>query len=203
MGAFSPVPEVGDALLDEVATSIIGPALDELAARRAPFVGVLYAGLMLTDRGPVVIEFNSRLGDPEAQVLLPLLRFDLVDAMWRALDGGLADWHPDAPAGAAVCVVIASAGYPGRPEVGRPIDGLAETAAEPARLLFHAGTRQDGGRWTTSGGRVVGVTGLGATLEQARANAYAGVDAISFEGAQWRSDIAAPVARAATLVGSA
>jgi phosphoribosylamine--glycine ligase len=204
MGAFSPVPDVDDALLDEVGASIIGPALDELAARGTPFVGFLYAGLMLTDRGPVVIEFNSRLGDPEAQVLLPRLRFDLVDAMCRVFDGSLADWQPAAPEGAAVCVVLASSGYPGRPEVGRSVGGLTDVAAaDPGRLLFHAGTRQDGGGWMTSGGRVLGVTGLGMTLEQARANAYAGVDAISFEGAQWRSDIAAHVGRAATLVGSA
>jgi phosphoribosylamine--glycine ligase len=203
MGAFSPVPDVDDALLARVGSSIIGPVLDELAARGTPFVGFLYAGLMLTDRGPVVIEFNSRLGDPEAQVLLPLLRFDLVEAMSRALDGGLGDWQPDAPEGAAVCVVLASAGYPGRPEVARQIDGLAAAAAEPGTLLFHAGTRRDEERWVTTGGRVLGVTGIGATLDDALPRAYAGVEAISFEGAQWRTDIASHVVRAASLVASA
>lgn len=203
MGAFSPVPGVDEVVLERIAATILAPVLTELAARGAPFTGFLYAGLMLTLRGPVVIEFNSRLGDPEAQVLLPLLRFDLVDAMSRALDDGLDDWRPDAAEGAAVCVVLASAGYPGRPEVGRPIDGLAEAAADPATLVFHAGTRRDGEGWTTAGGRVVGVTGAAHDLEEARVRAYAGVDAISFEGAQWRSDIAADVVRASTLVGSA
>jgi phosphoribosylamine--glycine ligase len=194
---------VDDALLERVRASIIGPVLDELDARGTPFVGFLYAGLMLTDRGPVVIEFNSRLGDPEAQVLLPLLRFDLVEAMSRALDGGLGAWQPDAPEGAAVCVVLASAGYPGRPEVARQIDGLAAAAAKPGTLLFHAGTRRDGEHWGTAGGRVLGVTGIGATLDEALPRAYAGVEAISFEGAQWRTDIASLVVRAASLAGSA
>jgi phosphoribosylamine--glycine ligase len=159
----------------------------------------------------MVIEYNSRLGDPEAQVLLPLLRFDLVTAVSRALDGDLAGWQPDEPSGAAVCVVLASEGYPGRPVTGRFIDGLAEAGdpADPAAevdprvLLFHAGTRRQEGQWLTAGGRVLGVTGLGATLDEARERAYAATRGISFEGATWRLDIAAGAvssARIATVV---
>jgi phosphoribosylamine--glycine ligase len=202
MGAFSPVPGVDDALVTLIGARIVAPVLAELADRGTPFVGFLYAGLMLTDRGPVVIEFNSRLGDPEAQALLPLLRIDLVEAMSRALDGGLADWQPDAPEGAAVCVVLASAGYPSRSETGRLIEGLAETAALPGVLVFHAGTQRKSDRWLTSGGRVLSVTGVGVTLDEARERAYGGLQGLHVEGAHWRSDVASGViSRAAIASG--
>lgn len=196
MGAFTPVPGVDAPLLDQVRTTILEPVLAELQARGCPFVGFLYAGLMLTAQGPMVIEFNSRLGDPEAQVLLPVQRFDFVAAMTRALDGDLAGWQPDEPVGSAVCVVLASAGYPGPYETGRPIEGLTDAGpdADCAVLVFHAGTRRVEGRWLTAGGRVLGVTGLGATLGEARDRAYTAARGIHFEGAVWRSDIAAGVA---------
>jgi phosphoribosylamine--glycine ligase len=190
MGAFTPVPGVDGDLLSLVRATILEPVLAELRARGCPYVGFLYAGLMLSSRGPMVIEFNSRLGDPEAQVLLPLLRFDLAEAMTRALDGHLEGWQPEGPAGAAVCVVLASEGYPGRTEVGRRIGGLADAESDPDVLVFHAGTRREGDGWLTAGGRVLGVTGLGETLEEARERAYERVQGIHFEGAVWRSDIA-------------
>jgi phosphoribosylamine--glycine ligase len=189
-------------LLEDVRATILEPVLAELQARGCPFVGFLYAGLMLTARGPVVIEFNSRLGDPEAQVILPLLRFDLVAAMGRALRGELSSWRPEASDGAAVCVVLASEGYPGRPFIGRAIEGLDAAPARGGTLIFHAGTRHEDGRWLTAAGRVLSVTGLGATLDEARERAYDAVHEIDFEGAVWRRDIAAIAAASAVGVAS-
>jgi phosphoribosylamine--glycine ligase len=189
MGAYVPVPEVDEALIDEVGRRILAPTLAELRRRGRPFVGFLYAGLMLTARGPMVIELNARLGDPEAQALMPLLPFDLVSAIEAAIDGRLSGATLGLPTGAAVCVVMASRGYPGAYETGFAIYGL-DRAGEDA-LVFHAGTRRDAGRWLTAGGRVLGITGLGASLPDARARAYAAVESISFEGAIHRTDIAA------------
>jgi phosphoribosylamine--glycine ligase len=143
---------------------------------------------MLTERGPVVIEFNARMGDPEAQVVLPLLRFDLVEAMQAAVEGRLADLALPRPEGAATCVVLASGGYPGSYETGLPISGIDETG--PDTLVFHAGTRRDGGQMLTAGGRVLAVTGLGSDIDEATRRAYEGADHIHFENAVRRSDIA-------------
>jgi phosphoribosylamine--glycine ligase len=189
MGAFTPPADLSPELLGQIDARILRPTLAELGRRGSPFVGFLYAGLMLTANGPMVIEFNCRMGDPEAQVILPLLRFDLVAAMEAAIDGRLADLELPATEGAAVCVVLASGGYPGRYVTGLSIDGL--DAATPDTLVFHAGTRLEDGRHLTTGGRVLGVTGLGATVPEARARAYARADQISFEGAVRRGDIAA------------
>jgi phosphoribosylamine--glycine ligase len=192
MGAYTPVPDVDEDTLAWIEAHILVPVLAELRGRGHPFVGFLYAGLMLTDDGPKVIEFNSRMGDPEAQVLLPLLRFDLVEAMRRAIDGELAGWTAGPASGAAVCVVLASGGYPGRYEVDRPIHGLDRVP--PGTFVFHAGTRHVDGRWLTAGGRVLGVTGTGATLAEARERAYAGARRIDFEGLAMRQDIAVGIA---------
>jgi phosphoribosylamine--glycine ligase len=188
MGAYTPLADMSAALLAEIEERIIAPVLVEMARRGCPFTGFLYAGLMLTTDGPLVIEFNARMGDPEAQVLLPLLGFDLVTAMDAAIDGRLASLELPEPTGAAVCVVLASDGYPGRYETGRSIEGLDRPS--PDTLIFHAGTRFDDAHYVTSGGRVLGVTGTGATITEARARAYAGVDQIHFEGAVHRTDIA-------------
>jgi phosphoribosylamine--glycine ligase len=188
MGAFAPVPDMDAATLAGIEEGILGPVLAELRRRGQPFVGFLYAGLMLTADGPRVIEFNARMGDPEAQVLLPLLGFDLVAAMQLAVSGQLAGWQPAPPSDAAVCVVLASAGYPGSYEVGKAIDGLE--AVDGHTLVFHAGTRREAERWLTAGGRVLGVTGLGATLREARERAYARAADIRFEGLVMRTDIA-------------
>jgi len=189
VGAYSPVADADDALLQEVADRIIGPTLQAAADAGGPFTGVLYAGLMLTASGPVVIEFNIRFGDPEAQVILPTMRGDLVAAMLAAIDGDVSrvDLVPDGSA--AVCVVLASGGYPGSYETGRKIEGL--DALPPGALAFHAGTETRGDGLFTAGGRVLGIVGTGPDVPAARANAYAAVDEVTFQECQWRSDIAA------------
>ena len=189
MGAYTPVADLTPALQQRIEADILAPTLAEMRGRGAAFVGFLYAGLMLTDAGPVVIEFNSRMGDPEAQVLLPLLQFDLVEAMSAAISGELATLAPTSAAGAAVCVVMASAGYPGSYATGHSIEGLGSVV--PDCLVFHAGSTRDGERWLTAGGRVLAVCGLGDTVGEARERAYAGVATVRFDGAMWRSDIAA------------
>ena len=192
MGAYTPLADVSPDLLADIEARILRPTLAELARRGSPFVGFLYAGLMLTANGPVVIEFNSRMGDPEAQVLMPLLDFDLVAAMEAAIDGRLADVELSPAAGAAVCVVLASGGYPGSYATGLPISGL--DAVTPDTLVFHAGTRLEDARLVTAGGRVLAVTGTGATVAEARIRAYARADQIDFDGAVRRNDIAATAA---------
>ena len=189
MGAYAPVPGLDRHILADLEARVFAPVIAELRRRGCPFVGFLYAGLMLTADGPRVIEFNSRMGDPEAQVLLPLIGFDLVEAMERAIDGRLSDFSPPSPTGAAVCVVLASGGYPGRYPVDRPIEGLDTSL--PGTIVFHAGTRREGHHWYTAGGRVLGITGLGETLASARDQAYAAAREVRFEGAIQRSDIAA------------
>ncbi len=188
VGAYTPVADAGGGLLREAASRIIGPTLAAAADAGAPFTGVLYAGLMLTADGPVVIEFNVRFGDPEAQVLLPTMRGDLVSALEAALDGNVdtVTLEPDGRAG--VCVVLASGGYPGAYTTGRAIQGL--DALPPDALAFHAGTERRGQDLVTAGGRVLGIVGRGADVPAARAAAYQAVHAVSFQGAQWRRDIA-------------
>jgi len=188
MGAYTPVADVDAEVLARIENRIISPVLAEMRRYGAPFTGFLYAGLMLTADGPVVIEFNSRMGDPEAQVVLPLLQFDLVEALDAAIDGQLGTLHPAPPTGAATCVVLASGGYPGSYETGRPITGVDDTG--PSTLVFQAGTTREDGRLLTSGGRVLAVTGLGTSVALATDRAYAGADHIEFEGAVRRDDIA-------------
>ncbi len=189
MGAISPPPEATEALAASVMERIVRPALAALAARGAPFRGVLFAGLMLTADGAKVIEFNARWGDPEAQCLLPRLRSDLLPALVAACDGELARfdlrWRPEA----SVAVVIASRGYPGAYRAGGALRGLAAAAALPGVLVFQAGTRIEAGVLMAAGGRVLTVVGRGADLVEARARAYAGVAAVAWEGGFWRSDI--------------
>jgi phosphoribosylamine--glycine ligase len=191
MGSYSPVPGIDAAAAAEIVAAVHQPVVDELAARGTPFHGVLYAGLMLTDRGPCALEFNVRFGDPETQAILPRLRSDLVDLVQRAArPGGLAgaalEWDPRW----AVTIVLASAGYPASPTVGDPISGLD---AVPAGVeVTHAGTAAGpGGSLVTAGGRVLNVTALGDDPGAARDAAYAGADVIDFAGRQLRRDIAA------------
>jgi phosphoribosylamine---glycine ligase len=189
MGCYSPVPEVRGIVADVIA-GVHQPVVDEFARRGTPFHGVLYAGLMLGPDGPKVLEFNVRFGDPETQVVLPRLRTDLLALLLAATEpGGLAgarlDWDPRA----AVCVVLASRGYPESASSGDPISGLD---AVPAGVeVFHAGTAERNGAIVTAGGRVLGVTALGADRGAARSAAYAAADVISFDGRQLRRDIAA------------
>ena len=189
MGCYSPVPEA-DALVADVLAGVHQPVLDELARRGMPFHGVLYAGLMLGAGGPKVLEFNVRFGDPETQVVLPRLSSDLLELLLAATEpGGLAGAAPEWDPRAAVCVVLASRGYPESASSGDAIAGLD---AVPAGVdVFHAGTSERGGEIVTAGGRVLGVTALGEDRDAARAAAYAAADVISFDGRQLRRDIAA------------
>jgi phosphoribosylamine--glycine ligase len=189
MGAFSPVPEVGDALLERIRREVHEPVLAELARRGTPFHGVLYAGLMLTADGPKVLEFNVRFGDPETQVVLPRLRSDLLELLARAvrpggLEGAALEWDERA----AVTVVLASRGYPQSSSSGDPISGLDDVPAGVE--VTHAGTAARDGAVVTAGGRVLNVTALGAGTGDARRAAYAAADMIAFDGRQMRRDIA-------------
>jgi len=188
MGSFSPVPGAGDPW--DLAATIHQPVVDELRRRGAPFHGVLYAGLMITADGPRVLEFNCRFGDPETQAILPRLRSDLLDLVDRSarpggLEGATIEWSDDC----AVTVVLASRGYPETSSSGDVFGGLEEAAATGADVL-HAGTAERDGEIVTAGGRVLNVTALGATLDDARERAYAAVDRIDFDGKQVRRDIA-------------
>ncbi|MBA3406775.1 MAG: phosphoribosylamine--glycine ligase [Solirubrobacterales bacterium] len=188
MGSFSPVPGT-DALVGEVIASVHQPVVEELARRGSPFHGVLYAGLMLGEGRPRVLEFNVRFGDPETQVVLPRLRSDLLALLLAATErGGLAgidaDWDPRA----AVCVVLASRGYPASSSSGDVIGGLGDLPADVE--AFHAGTAERDGQIVTAGGRVLGVTALGEDRAAARSAAYAAAGMITFAGAQMRRDIA-------------
>jgi phosphoribosylamine--glycine ligase len=160
----------------------------ELAARSTPFRGVLYAGIILTDAGPQVLEFNARFGDPEAQALLPLVEGDLLELMYDCAVGCLRPARLRRRKGYAVCVVLCAAGYPGKPRTGDPISGV-EAIDDAQVLVFHAGTAVGPAGLATAGGRVLGVTGLGATLARARARAYEAAERISFAGKQFRDDI--------------
>ena len=189
MGAFSPVPDA-DGLLADVLATVHQPVVDELARRGTPFHGVLYAGLMLGREGHSVLEFNVRFGDPETQAVLPRLRSDLLELLLAATEpGGLGGAEPAWDERTAVCVVLASRGYPEGASTGDPIAGLE--AVPPGVEVFHAGTAERGGEVVTAGGRVLGVTALGAGRDDARAAAYAAADVIQFEGRQLRGDIAA------------
>jgi phosphoribosylamine--glycine ligase len=189
MGAFSPSPLATPALLAEVDATILQPTLAGMAAAGTPYVGVLYVGLMLTPQGPKVLEYNCRFGDPETQVILPLLQSDLVDIFQACVDGRLATVTPVWRDDAAVTVVMASRGYPDEYETGVPITKIEDAAARGC-LVFHAGTQLwEDGRVLSAGGRVLTVTGLGRTLPAAAAHAYGGVEAIHFNGAHYRLDI--------------
>ena len=202
VGAYAPVADADEALLQDVADRIIGPTLQAASDAGRPFTGVLYAGLMLTAEGPLVIEFNIRFGDPEAQVILPTMRGDLVEAMLAAIDGDVTGVDLASDGTAAVCVVLASGGYPGSYETGRKIHGL--DALPPGALAFHAGTETRDDGIYTAGGRVLGIVGTGPDVPAARANAYAAVDKVTFQDCQSRRDIAeaekAPASQASSVV---
>lgn len=190
MGAYAPAPVVTAAVLARVRREVIEPTLAGMAAEGHPYRGILYCGLMITAAGPKVVEFNCRLGDPEAQVVLPLLKTDPVTLFEKLASGRLDEVILELHAGAAACVVLASGGYPEAYERGFPIEGLEAAGAGPEVAVFHAGTKQDGaGRVVTAGGRVLGVTALGDDLQGALGRAYEAVAQIHFEGMQYRRDI--------------
>jgi phosphoribosylamine--glycine ligase len=189
MGAYSPVSWLADA--DELVAQIHQPVIDELARRRTPFVGCLFAGLMLTDDGPRVLEFNARFGDPETQVLMPGIEDDMLELLTATARGNLAGVSAAPTGSSAVTVVLAGPDYPARSDyAGVSIEGIDQAEASGA-LVFHGGTAVRDGRLVTNGGRILSVTGTGATMATARERAYAAVDLISFEGARYRRDIAA------------
>jgi len=189
MGAYSPVPSVGDTEVEELLDRVHRPVLTELARRGSPFVGLLYAGLMMTDAGPRVLEFNCRFGDPETQAIVPRLEGDLLALLHEAATGRLGDSDVRVGSEAAVTVVLTAADYPTAGDVGAPIDGVLEAEAGGA-LVFHAGTARRGDRLVTNGGRILNVTGVGDDLGDARAAAYGAVEQISFPGMKYRNDIA-------------
>ncbi len=190
MGCYSPVPAVTPEVFEYVIEQVMRPTVRTMAAEGNPYSGTLYAGIILTDDGPRMLEYNCRFGDPETQVVLPRLESDLVEILLATAEGRLdevdAQWTGDK----AVCVVIASGGYPGGYEKGKLMSGMDEAAAAEATIVFHAGTRAVGDGLVTNGGRVLGVTGLGESFEQARDRAYTGVGLIDFESMFFRNDIA-------------
>lgn len=196
MGAYSPAPIATDDVLQVVEEQVLVPIVDALRGEDAAYSGLLYVGLMLTPAGPKVLEFNCRFGDPEAQVVLPRMKTDLYEVLSACAGGTLEDvsieWDPRA----AVCVVMAAGGYPESPERGKKIKGLAAAAKIPDVEVFYAGTRRLGGDVLTAGGRVLAVTGLGATVSSAQKKAYEGIEAIHFDGAHYRRDIAARAMKA-------
>jgi len=191
MGSYAPAPVVTEDMLRKIKRDIIRPTLIGMAKENRTYRGCLYVGLMITETGPKVIEFNCRFGDPETQVVLPLLRDDLVELMLESSSGTLKKTKISAGTQSAVCVVIASGGYPDKFDVGKPIVGLKALAEEEEIIVFHAGTKLEKRALVTSGGRVLGVTALGPAdnLERTIAHAYRAVEKITFDGAYYRSDI--------------
>jgi phosphoribosylamine--glycine ligase len=190
MGAYSPTPLVTDAMLAEVEEKILIPTIHQMKRSRRPFRGILYAGLMITNQGIKVLEYNVRFGDPECQPLLMRLKGDLLDLIEATVDGRLdeiqpPEWDPRS----SVCVVMASDGYPGKYERGVPIRGLDEAAKVADVKVFHAGTATSGGQIVTDGGRVLGVTALGSSISAAKLQAYTAVKCIRFAGGWCRKDI--------------
>jgi phosphoribosylamine---glycine ligase len=187
MGTYSPLPHIPEAVVLEAIETIVRPTAEAMVKEGRPFKGVLYAGLILTPQGTKTIEFNARFGDPETQVILPLLKTDLLDIFLAVLNGTLAEQPIEWREEAAVCVIVASGGYPGSYAKGLPIAGLDQVKDS---LVFHAGTALNDGQIVTNGGRVLGITGLGKDIVEARNKAYADAERISFEGKHYRKDIA-------------
>ena len=191
MGAYSPAPVVTPAIHREIERKVLVPTVHGMSREGRRFRGCLYGGLMITKAGPIALEFNVRFGDPETQPLMVRLKSDVMPLLLASARGGLdkveVEWNP----GASVCVVMASGGYPGAYEKGLPIEGLDAVAGRDDVVVFHAGTRMEDGRVVTNGGRALGVTARGETVEEARRKAYEAVERIHFPGAHYRTDIAA------------
>jgi phosphoribosylamine--glycine ligase len=188
MGCYAPVPMFTPELVSTAIEQVIKPTLAGMAEEGNPFSGVLYAGLMVSGEKTSVLEYNCRFGDPETQVVLPLMEADLADVLCKAADSALAGVEVGWSDGAAVCVVMASGGYPGPYQKGLLIDGI-ENAAATGAIVFHAGTSMSDGQTVTAGGRVLGVTATGVDHASAMAHAYAAVKKIDFDGAHYRRDI--------------
>ncbi len=192
MGAYCPAPLAGPELMDSIEADVFVPIVHAMKRGRFPFKGLLYAGIMLTNQGPRVLEFNARFGDPETQPMLMRLKSDFLDLLEAVVDERLGEIKEDQviwDVRPSVCVVLASGGYPGKYETGKIITGLDEAAKLPNVKVFHAGTKMEGSRVVTDGGRVLSVTALGNTIAEAKANAYATVSKIRFQGMHFRTDI--------------
>ncbi|MEX2460664.1 MAG: phosphoribosylamine--glycine ligase [Paenibacillaceae bacterium] len=187
MGTYSPLPHIPQSVIDEAIATILKPTAEAMVKEGRPFRGVLYAGLILTATGTKTIEFNARFGDPETQVILPRLETDLLDIFLATVNGRLEEMDIRWSDEAAVCVILASNGYPGTYQKNLPITGLKDVEQS---LVFHAGTALKDGQLVTNGGRVLGVVGRGATIKEAREQAYRDAERIHFEGKQYRTDIA-------------
>lgn len=190
MGAYSPAPIANKTLLKEIESSVIEPTIKGMEMEGTPFKGVLYAGLMITKEGPYVLEYNVRFGDPETQAILPRLKTDIVTLMLACCQNRLEEIKLSWEDKSCVCVVMSSGGYPGKYETGMEITGLDQVNGEDA-IVFHAGTKKDGDKIVSSGGRVLGVTGLGITIESAIEHTYQQVEKIKFDHCFFRRDIAA------------
>ncbi|MDL2225369.1 phosphoribosylamine--glycine ligase [Eubacteriales bacterium OttesenSCG-928-M02] len=188
MGAFAPTPTFTPELEKRTMEEIVNPTMEAMEKEGCPFHGVLYVGLMLTEDGPKVIEYNSRFGDPEAQAVLPLLKTPLSKVMLATIDGDLSKMEIMFSDGAVACIVLASGGYPGKYETGKEITGLRD-ALEEGAILYHSGTKLEDGKFYTAGGRVLGVTAMGDTLAEAIEKGYGFVEKIDFEGKHYRKDI--------------
>jgi phosphoribosylamine--glycine ligase len=189
MGSYAPAPVMTDALIKEATEKILKPTINAMKAEGRKYQGCLYAGLMITKEGSKVVEFNARFGDPETQVVLPLLDSDLAEVMLACVNGNLEKINLSWKNNSAVCVVIASKGYPGSYEKGKVISGLDE-AKKAGHLIIHAGTKEENGKILTNGGRVLNVVDIGKNIREARDKAYDGAKLIKFDGAFARSDIA-------------
>ncbi len=190
MGAYSPAPIITETLMDRITREILVPVVNGMNRNGTLYKGVLYAGLMITSAGPRVLEFNVRFGDPETQPILIRLKSDLLEVLLAVCDGRLNDVTLEWDRRPAVCVVMASGGYPGAYQKGKKITGLHEAEKLKDVVVFHAGTKNQDGNIVTNGGRVLGVTALGETIADAKAKAYEAVERIKFDGAYWRRDIA-------------
>jgi phosphoribosylamine--glycine ligase len=201
MGAYSPAPVVTEALMDKITREILVPVVDGMNRNGTPYKGILYAGVMITAGGPRVLEFNVRFGDPETQPILMRLKSDLLEVLLAVCDGRLDEitlkWDPRP----AVCVVMASGGYPGPYEKGKRITGLDKAKQLKDVIVFHAGTAVQDGDIVTAGGRVLGVTALGQEIAEAKAKAYEAVDKIEFDGAYCRRDIADKAIKKSQIAG--
>jgi phosphoribosylamine--glycine ligase len=189
MGAYTPAPIVTPGLHDRLMRQVMEPMVTALAEARIDYRGVLYAGIMVTENGPKVLEFNVRLGDPECQPLMLRLKTDIVELMEACIDRRLDQVRIDWDERAAACVVLAAAGYPGNYEKGKPISGLDELKRWSRGVVFHAGTARRNGAIVTNGGRVLGVTALGDTIADAVAEAYRATEHIKWDGMHYRHDI--------------
>ena len=189
MGAYSPAPVVSDSLFEEVTRTILEPCVRGMAAEGSPYTGCLYAGIMVTESGPKVVEFNCRFGDPETQVVLPRMKTDVVLPLEACCTGTLHDVRLEWLDVACVTVVMASGGYPGPYEKGKPIAGIEQAEADGRAVVFHAGTRRADKRLVTDGGRVLNVTATGPDIPSAIRNAYSAVRRVHFDGAHYRTDI--------------